>query len=113
MCFSYVCLHKAKTAFAYPRTENRALRARKEAALSLVPRLYRKSAPFSTPEVFSRAAVPANPSETADRLGIPPLKQKQKERVTRSFVGLVGLNRLELSTSRLSGVCSNQLSYNP
>ena len=30
-----------------------------------------------------------------------------------SFVVVVGLNRLELSTSRLSGVCSNQLSYNP
>ena len=26
---------------------------------------------------------------------------------------LVGLNGLEPSTSRLSGVCSNQLSYNP
>ena len=26
---------------------------------------------------------------------------------------LVGLSRLELPTSRLSGACSNQLSYNP
>ena len=35
----------------------------------------------------------------------------EKRHLTVSFV--VGLNRLELSTSRLSGACSNQLSYNP
>ena len=28
-------------------------------------------------------------------------------------MALVGLSRLELPTSRLSGACSNQLSYNP
>ena len=37
----------------------------------------------------------------------------EKRHLSVSFVLLVGLNRLELSTSRLSGVCSNQLSYNP
>jgi hypothetical protein len=31
----------------------------------------------------------------------------------RSFSNLVGLDRFELSTSRLSGVRSNQLSYRP
>ena len=37
----------------------------------------------------------------------------EKRHLSVSFIALVGLNRLELSTSRLSGVCSNQLSYNP
>ena len=36
---------------------------------------------------------------------VEPLHQRAKE--------MVGLNRLELSTSRLSGVRSNQLSYRP
>ena len=37
----------------------------------------------------------------------------EKRHLAVSFVTVVGLNRLELSTSRLSGACSNQLSYNP
>ena len=42
----------------------------------------------------------------------PPQAVYEKRHPKVSFV-VVGLNRLELSTSRLSGVCSNQLSYNP
>ena len=37
----------------------------------------------------------------------------KRRRASRLLFVMVGLNRLELSTSRLSGVCSNQLSYNP
>ena len=53
---------------------------------------------------FSHARAPlrASPREAGIR----------KRHLAVSFA-MVGLNRLELSTSRLSGVCSNQLSYNP
>ena len=43
----------------------------------------------------------------------PPMAAYEKRHPKVSFAVVVGLNRLELSTSRLSGVCSNQLSYNP
>ena len=42
-----------------------------------------------------------------------PVAAYEKRHLAVSFVTVVGLNRLELSTSRLSGACSNQLSYNP
>ena len=42
-----------------------------------------------------------------------PAAAYEKRHLAVSFVTVVGLNRLELSTSRLSGACSNQLSYNP
>ena len=54
--------------------------------------------------VFSYAAHP---------VGEPPMAAYEKRHPKVSFAVVVGLNRLELSTSRLSGVCSNQLSYNP
>ena len=38
---------------------------------------------------------------------------RQTNTITCRFQNLVGLGRLELPTSRLSGVCSNQLSYKP
>ncbi len=38
------------------------------------------------------------------------LRQKNSR---NKVTGMVGLSRLELPTSRLSGACSNQLSYNP
>ena len=41
------------------------------------------------------------------------LLTKQKNQVKLTWFFLVGLSRLELPTSRLSGVCSNQLSYEP
>ena len=45
---------------------------------------------------------------------VTEIRDTQKGRKMRPSLRLVvGLNRLELSTSRLSGVCSNQLSYNP
>ncbi len=45
---------------------------------------------------------------------VTEIRDTQKGRKVRPSLRLVvGLNRLELSTSRLSGVCSNQLSYNP
>ena len=37
----------------------------------------------------------------------------RSKRATVTLVTLVGSNGLEPSTSRLSGVCSNQLSYEP
>ena len=39
--------------------------------------------------------------------------KKKKPNKAKAKSGLVGLSRLELPTSRLSGACSNQLSYNP
>ena len=38
---------------------------------------------------------------------------KKAQHVMLCFFNVVGLSRLELPTSRLSGACSNQLSYNP
>ena len=39
--------------------------------------------------------------------------KKKKPNKAKAKSGLVGLSRRELPTSRLSGACSNQLSYNP
>ena len=53
---------------------------------------------------FSHARAPLRAS---------PRKAGIRKRHLAVSFAMVGLNRLELSTSRLSGVCSNQLSYNP
>ena len=60
-----------------------------------------------------RTADPLLAKQVLSQLSYSPIQVSIPDRFCHSIVGMVGPGRLELPTSRLSGVRSNHLSYGP